>query len=563
MQTSLLRIFSGWIVLSYLAALALPLPAAAAGKPDWVERVRPDDGTYKYYVGRSSEPDDRKAFNEAYEDAAEAAMKENYGALLEVSIQTYDDGSKVIPTRRVTTKIPKALINDFEIVSQHRDGKTLYVLYRYKIATIEQEKARIAAGKPLEEEKAFTTSKGSSSQKGGLEVITTPDDISISIDSEPWGKTPLKIERKLSPGVHTLLLDHPDYLTVYEQVIINPNQVTKVTKTLSRAKGTIRIDTTPVRGTQIFVDGNLIGSSPIDHQILSGIPVGIKATHPEAEEASTKASVTKDDIKPVTLTLSLKPSSISVYSEPTGATVYLNNAQIGVTPLVKKSAEAHKTLYVTLAKDGYQNASRSVSLKGGEDEVINIELQKIPQVAIEKKDPSLSPKKNADGKDQGIVNPWVLGIGFDISGSAFKDIDATLLGGYLAGEKRYGPVGLELRYSFFLGHSRSDESSVEDKDEISGNQLTVGLPVHPFGGWFYIKLEFGFFTGEASHYTDGTPRVKQEYDIKTIMYGLAIGLTPNNGSGLNIGFGMRKYNSTDEIEGDLDYTCFIGGGLAF
>ena len=82
MQTSLLRIFSGWIVLSYLAALALPLPAAAAGKPDWVERVRPDDGTYKYYVGRSSEPDDRKAFNEAYEDAAEAAMKENYGAVL-------------------------------------------------------------------------------------------------------------------------------------------------------------------------------------------------------------------------------------------------------------------------------------------------------------------------------------------------------------------------------------------------------------------------------------------------------------------------------------------------
>lgn len=561
MQTPLLRLFSGWIVLSCLAALALPFPAVAAAKPEWVEKVKPEDVVYKYYVGRASDDDDAKSHREAYDDATEQALKENFGNLVEVSVQTYDNGSKVIPTRRVDSKMPKALIKDFEIDEQFREGNTLYVLYRYKKAAIDHEKARLAAGVPLEEEKNFTSSKGSLTQKGGLEIITTPDEINVTIDNEPWGKTPLRIERKLAPGIHTLRLDHPDYLTVYEQAIVNPNQITKIQKTLSRAKGTIRIDTTPVRDAQIYVDDNLIGSSPIDYQILAGIPVIVKATHAEAEEASTKASVTKDDIKPVILSLTLKPSTLSVYSEPSDAVVYLDGRDIGITPLVKKSAPAHRALDVIIVKEGYQRNVKSLVLKGGEDGVVNIELHKIPQIAIENKGSLNTSQKMGSNKDNVVINPWVMGGGFDISGSAFKEIDANLLGGYVFTEKRYGPVGLELRWTFFLG--KSDSESTKHEDTITGNQFTVGLPIYPFKGKFFVKPEFGYLTGEADHYTDVNVQIKKHYDIGTTMYGLSIGFSPEKGTGFNVGFGMRKYNSTDDLGGDLDFTCFIGGAYAF
>jgi hypothetical protein len=351
---------------SALLALELfgwPSPLQAGQAPAWVQGTAIEDHAYKYYVGRATDPDEAAAFRKAYEDAMEQAISANFGSRTSISSQSYEDLGQGTHTRRVEVRLPEVALKDFEQIGYHRDGDTLWVRFRYGRQAIEEERKRLA-GAPPEASSAVAVSSGSSVTGGGVRVTTVPEDVTVFIDDERWGSTPLLLERKLSPGRHTLRLEHPHFNPVMEQLIVSPGEVQEITKTMNRARGTLRIDTTPIDGATVFMDGNLVGRTPLEREVYAGIRTAIRAEHAEAEPIATEAAVARDEVRGISLNLVLKPCTLSVSSEPPGAEVSLDGEPAGTTP-VTLQVPARRNVCVSLKKKGFVDASETIYLPGG------------------------------------------------------------------------------------------------------------------------------------------------------------------------------------------------------
>ncbi|HOS98743.1 MAG TPA: PEGA domain-containing protein, partial [Deltaproteobacteria bacterium] len=273
-------------VLLALELFAWPRPARAGDMPAWMNDATAEDHSYKYYVGRAKDPDETVAFRKAYEDAMEQAIGANFGSTTSISSQSYEDLVQGTHTRRVEVRLPEVVLRDFEQIGYHRDGDTLWVRFRYSRQAIEEERKRLVSASQ-EAPESLSSSSGASGDKGGVRVTTSPEDVEVFIDDKRWGTTPLLLERKLDPGRHTIRLDHPHYNPVMEQLIVNPGEVQEITKTMSRAKGTLRINTAPIDGAAVIVDGNLVGRTPLDQEVFAGLRVKIRVEHEEAEPMAT------------------------------------------------------------------------------------------------------------------------------------------------------------------------------------------------------------------------------------------------------------------------------------
>ena len=351
-----MRLFVKTVVLCGLLIFICPLPASAQDEPDWAAGTKKEDSLYKYYVGRAEVgKSERDAFNQGYEDARDQAIRENFGVKTVGTHQSYEDQQGVRYTSRVNDVYPgDILVKDFEMIDSFIKRNTLYCLYRYKKEAISQEKQRLEKSTPSETTPAYTSSKGSGIRKGGLDIQTTPEeDVQVIIDNEPYGKTPVHLEHKLDPGQHTLRLEHPFYYTITEQLIIPENEVVVIHKTMNRATGTLKINTRPVADAKIFIDGNLIGNSPLEYNVYVGISSRIVAEHPETESMTTQVELTKNEYKVLTLDLVLKPSTLSIYTNPPGSAVYIDNEKVGDSPVIKRNVPAHRALSVRIKKEGY------------------------------------------------------------------------------------------------------------------------------------------------------------------------------------------------------------------
>jgi hypothetical protein len=80
---------------------------------------------------------------------------------------------------------------------------------------------------------------------------------------------------------------------------------------------------------------------------------------------------------------SVKPTTASaeIYSQPSGADVYINNAYKGVTPLSFENVpiDATKTYSIELRLEGYKPYTSSGSVSPGQNVVINAALTPLAQ----------------------------------------------------------------------------------------------------------------------------------------------------------------------------------------
>ena len=79
----------------------------------------------------------------------------------------------------------------------------------------------------------------------------------------------------------------------------------------------------------------------------------------------------------------MKPSTASaeIYSQPSGADVYINNAYKGITPLSFENVpiDATKTYTIELRLEGYKPYTDSGSISPGQNVVINAALTPLVQ----------------------------------------------------------------------------------------------------------------------------------------------------------------------------------------
>jgi len=104
---------------------------------------------------------------------------------------------------------------------------------------------------------------------GMLEINSTTSGAEVLVDGEVVGKTPLGKTVRLRVGKHTLkmtLQGHTEYLDVFT---IRRNKTTSLDIDLLPYAGVLQV-TTNVEQARVFIDGEFVGTAPVEKEVLIG-----------------------------------------------------------------------------------------------------------------------------------------------------------------------------------------------------------------------------------------------------------------------------------------------------
>ncbi len=228
-------------------------------------------------------------------------------------------------------------------------------------------------------------------QYGSISVSSNPTGASLYVDTIYQGVTN-QVVSNLAVGSHTVTLKKSGYQDYSQTTTVNNGQTTYLSISLSPlvspTTGDLDVSSTP-SGASVYLNGAYKGET------RSSGPLYITGLAPGAYSAvlkksgyndySTTANIVAGKTAQVTAVLqpaSVKPTTASaeIYSQPSGADVYINNAYKGVTPLSFENVpiDATKTYSIELRLAGYKTYTDSGSISPGQNVVINAALTPLP-----------------------------------------------------------------------------------------------------------------------------------------------------------------------------------------
>jgi hypothetical protein len=222
-------------------------------------------------------------------------------------------------------------------------------------------------------------------QYGSIYVTSDPSGALATLDSGVQYLTPCTFTQ-VQPGMHTVSVSKSGYFTNTRQVQVNyDSQNVYVPLTKMQSTGTLYVDSVP-QGADVKVDNVWQGQTPDrignlapgDHTIrlqLAGYQTMKQQVMITAgQETQITPSLVKDYPE-------VQTGSVSVSSNPPGATVYLNADYQGVTPVTGYLDLTDLTpgVYTILLKASqHEDFSNSISVIAGQTTPVNVELKSPP-----------------------------------------------------------------------------------------------------------------------------------------------------------------------------------------
>ena len=183
------------------------------------------------------------------------------------------------------------------------------------------------------------------SGKGKLTVVTTPW-TEVEVDGEKVGNTPV-MGHTVDAGKHKVTLVNESYSISFSMsVTVKDGEEKKISHSFeietTKGDGRLNVSTTP--WSEVYVDGEFLGNTPIQGHRLEPGKHTIKLVN-EGLGVSESLSVTIEDGMDTTITKQLKSKpktgTLSVTAQP-WAKVYVNGVELGNTPIVKHRLEPGK-----------------------------------------------------------------------------------------------------------------------------------------------------------------------------------------------------------------------------
>jgi hypothetical protein len=253
----------------------------------------------------------------------------------------------------------------------------------------------VVAGQATEVSATLTKS---SSSLGSLEIKSVPSGASATLDGGSQGTTPV-IVKDLSPGKYTVGLAKSGYDDYSGPVTVVANKRTTVTITLDEKSGgstdddesvtttkedsasttgSIHVESVP-SGAGVNIDGWDKGKTPVTvSQVKPGshtITVKLAGYSDYTNSIEVKAGYRTSVTVPLKQESQTGSGTLTVRSNPTGATVYLDGDKKGTAPLELQNVPAgsHKVL---LTMQGYGDSSQTVEMTDGSNKEVSVSLAK-------------------------------------------------------------------------------------------------------------------------------------------------------------------------------------------
>ena len=227
-------------------------------------------------------------------------------------------------------------------------------------------------------------SAGANIAAGSIAVRSAPGGAAVTLDGVYQGQTPLGndplLVENIEPGPHQLVVSKSGHVDERYPFWIRSGQRSEIRITLSSTTsqtGSVSIVSSP-SGADVLLDGGYRGRTPIT---MSGLSIG---RHEVALELPGYARYT-DTVEvqngvmtyldPV-LTPSPSVGFVSVVSTPEGASVFVDGAYRGVTPLTVAAPAGSRR--IELDNPGYADWSSTAQVATGSTVRVNANLQLLP-----------------------------------------------------------------------------------------------------------------------------------------------------------------------------------------
>ena len=235
-------------------------------------------------------------------------------------------------------------------------------------------------------------------------ITSKPSDTAVKWDGESIGNTPL-LGLVVKIGTYQLEFQKKGYQTKSHTLKVTADgldypvhvTLTPVPPSVPRT-GSLRVESQP-SGATVYLDS--VRQSATTPIIIKGVPAGnhtVQVQKSGYKSVIRTASVAAGKTKIVSVSLSPSTPStppigtITVRTQPSGATVKLDGKYIGSTPIVRKEMQPGN-YRILITKSGFNNVSRSLSIKAGVESPLSFSLNRTRIVRPPEPTPPVEPKK--------------------------------------------------------------------------------------------------------------------------------------------------------------------------
>ena len=184
------------------------------------------------------------------------------------------------------------------------------------------------------------------------------------VDGEQQEVFPLE-PLELTPGEHRLLIQAEGYRDYATEVAIEGGGTTQTLEVaLQPLWATVTLSSQPA-AAEVRIDGELVGRTPLTTEVLEGtrgLEIGLAGFKPHRSRFEVKAEET---IELPTVRLLPNDGTLTLSSEPAGATVTVDGEYRGQTPLEVTMAPGRQ-YEVSLSKLGYETYTVELTVASGE-----------------------------------------------------------------------------------------------------------------------------------------------------------------------------------------------------
>lgn len=206
-----------------------------------------------------------------------------------------------------------------------------------------------------------------------LSLLTNPSGADIYIDNRYLGRSPLNVT--LEEGSKNLRIEKSGYETYTETFMLNRSISRSISLTPQVVNYRLSINSSP-SNARVYINGNYEGRTPLTTTLREG-QYNVQLTSDGYEDFTTTVNLDRD--RQINATLYGRKARLSVETEPSNASVFIDNSYVGRSPVSVDLEGGRHT--VRVEKSGYLTESRDVNLSSGTSSTLRIPMQEEKPIA--------------------------------------------------------------------------------------------------------------------------------------------------------------------------------------
>ena len=193
-------------------------------------------------------------------------------------------------------------------------------------------------------------------------IDSNPSGAHVQMNGKDIGDTPVLLP-ELALGSYSATVEMTGYTRRDISWKVQNSRPILINVPLLNNIGTLSLESTP-EAAEIEIDGRTYGNTPFKGQFEQG-QHKISLTKNGYRLYEKIVTITRDETTEVSAQMEMLPGSLSIESEPTGAALFINGIDYGVTPYKREAIEAGEYT-VRLSKEGYDTLEQSITVHPGE-----------------------------------------------------------------------------------------------------------------------------------------------------------------------------------------------------